>query len=64
MLLKDYGVGANLIDLKSDEIDVAMIQQALLPSTHDRILSESYSLKLKSKEMWEQVFEFLSKNGI
>jgi polysaccharide pyruvyl transferase WcaK-like protein len=64
MLLKDYGVGANLIDLNSDEIDVAMIQQALLPSTHERILSESHSLKLQSKEMWEQVFEFLSKNGI
>lgn len=64
MLLKDYGAGANLIDLKSDEIDVAMIQQALLPSTHERILRESYSLKLQSKEMWEQVFELLSKNGI
>ena len=60
MLLKEYGVGECLIDLKSDVVDVAMVESALLPVTRNKIMAESGSLKLKSKEMWADVFKCLS----
>jgi polysaccharide pyruvyl transferase WcaK-like protein len=64
MLLKEYGLEGNVINLKSDVIDFEMIEKALLPATRDEIMIESRSLKLKTKEMWKQVFEFLSTNGV
>lgn len=63
MLLKDYDQGECIVDLKSDTVDVAMIQATLLSSTQDKIIAASYSLKEKSREMWGQVFKQVSSSN-
>lgn len=60
MLLKEYGVGDYLVDLSSDVVDEEMVQSALQVSVSGKIASEARLLKLKSKEMWSEVFKFLS----
>jgi len=60
MLLKEYGVEDYLVHLSSDTVDAKMVQSALQDSTSRQIVSEAGLLKLKSRDMWSDVFKFLS----
>jgi len=60
MLLKEYGVDDYLVHLNSDVVDAEMIQSALQDSVSRQIVSKAGLLKLKSRDMWSDVFKFLS----
>jgi colanic acid/amylovoran biosynthesis protein len=64
MLLKNYGVAEYLMDLSTDTVDKSMIQSALRASTRERITNAGTSLREKSMQMWNQVFDLLKPEGL
>ncbi len=61
MLMKEYGVGDYLVDLSSQVVDTDLVESALQASVHQRIVSTAHSMKLKSQDMWSEVFNLLAR---